>query len=47
MDESQKDIEELKEKIESAGMPEEVKKEALKETEPPGADVPDGGGLLA
>jgi ATP-dependent Lon protease len=30
-DEGQKDIEELKQKIESAGMPEEVKKEALKE----------------
>ncbi|MGA7521691.1 MAG: endopeptidase La [Acidobacteriaceae bacterium] len=31
MDEGQKDIEELKEKIEAAGMPEETKKEALKE----------------
>jgi ATP-dependent Lon protease len=30
-DESQKDIEELRQKIESAGMPEETKKEALKE----------------
>ncbi|MBX6358594.1 MAG: endopeptidase La [Acidobacterium ailaaui] len=30
-DESQKDIEELKQKIEAAGMPEETKKEALKE----------------
>jgi ATP-dependent Lon protease len=31
MDEGQKDIEELKQKIEGAGMPEETKKEALKE----------------
>ncbi len=31
MDEGQKDIEELREKIEAAGMPEETKKEALKE----------------
>ena len=31
MDEGQKDIEELKQKIEAAGMPEETKKEALKE----------------
>jgi ATP-dependent Lon protease len=31
MDEGQKDIEELREKIEGAGMPEETKKEALKE----------------
>ena len=31
MDEAQKDIEELKEKIEAAGMPEETKKDALKE----------------
>jgi ATP-dependent Lon protease len=31
MDEGQKDIEELRQKIESAGMPEETKKEALKE----------------
>ena len=31
MDEGQKDIEELREKIEAAGMPEEVKKEAMKE----------------
>jgi ATP-dependent Lon protease len=31
MDEGQKDIEELKEKIEAAGMPEETRKEALKE----------------
>jgi ATP-dependent Lon protease len=31
LDESQKDIAELKEKIENAGMPEEVKKDALKE----------------
>src|SRR5690348_9834228 len=30
-DENARDIEELKQKIESAGMPEEVKKEALKE----------------
>ncbi|MES2392284.1 MAG: endopeptidase La [Acidobacteriota bacterium] len=30
-DETQKDVQELKEKIEAAGMPEEVKKEALKE----------------
>jgi ATP-dependent Lon protease len=30
-DETQRDIEELKQKIEAAGMPEEVKKEALKE----------------
>jgi ATP-dependent Lon protease len=31
MDEGQKDIEELRQKIEAAGMPEETKKEALKE----------------
>ena len=31
MDEGQKDIEELRQKIESAGMPEETKKEAVKE----------------
>lgn len=31
MDEGQKDIEELREKIEAAGMPEETKKESLKE----------------
>ena len=31
IDEGQKDLDELKEKIESAGMPEDVKKEALKE----------------
>jgi len=31
MDEGQKDIEELRQKIEGAGMPEEVKKEAIKE----------------
>ena len=31
MDEGQKDIDELKEKIETAGMPEDVKKDALKE----------------
>ncbi len=31
MDEGQKDIDELKQKIEAAGMPEETKKEALKE----------------
>src|SRR5271154_5559575 len=31
MDEGQKDIEELRQKIENAGMPEETKKEALKE----------------
>jgi ATP-dependent Lon protease len=31
MDEGQKDIEELRQKIEAAGMPEDVKKEALKE----------------
>jgi ATP-dependent Lon protease len=31
VDEGQRDIEELREKIEAAGMPEEVKKEALKE----------------
>jgi len=31
MDEGQKDIEELKQKIEAVGMPEETKKEALKE----------------
>ena len=31
MDEGQKDIEELREKIEAAGMPEDVKKEAIKE----------------
>jgi ATP-dependent Lon protease len=31
LDDTQKDIQELKEKIEAAGMPEEVKKEALKE----------------
>jgi ATP-dependent Lon protease len=31
MDEGQKDIEDLREKIEAAGMPEETKKEALKE----------------
>jgi ATP-dependent Lon protease len=31
MDEGQKDIEELREKIEAAGMPEDTKKEALKE----------------
>jgi ATP-dependent Lon protease len=31
MDEGQKDIEELKQKIEAAGMPEETRKEALKE----------------
>ncbi len=31
MDEGQKDIEDLKQKIEAAGMPEETKKEALKE----------------
>ena len=31
MDEGQKDIEELRQRIENAGMPEEVKKEALKE----------------
>ena len=31
LDESQKDVAELKEKIEAAGMPEEVKKDALKE----------------
>src|SRR5437868_15490812 len=30
-DETQRDVEELKQKIEAAGMPEEVKKEALKE----------------
>ncbi len=30
-DDTQKDIAELKEKIENAGMPEEVKKDALKE----------------
>src|SRR5438309_4895791 len=30
-DEGQRDIEELKQKIEAAGMPDEVKKEALKE----------------
>ena len=31
LDETQKDVAELKEKIENAGMPEEVKKDALKE----------------
>lgn len=31
VDETQKDVQELKEKIEAAGMPEEVKKDALKE----------------
>jgi ATP-dependent Lon protease len=31
VDETQKDVQELKEKIEAAGMPDEVKKEALKE----------------
>src|SRR6201996_1410244 len=31
VDETQKDVQELKEKIESAGMPEDVKKDALKE----------------
>jgi len=30
-DEGQRDIDELKQKIEAAGMPDEVKKEALKE----------------
>ena len=30
-DENARDVEELKQKIEAAGMPEEVKKEALKE----------------
>ena len=38
-DESQRDIEELREKLEAAGMPEEVKTEAHARTEPAGAHV--------
>ena len=45
VDESQKDIAELKEKIEAAGMPEEMKKDALKELSRSEPDEPDGGGL--
>ena len=46
-DEGQSDIEELREKIEAAGMPEDVKKEALKELARLGAHVSDGRRLLA
>ena len=45
-DEGQRDTEELKQKIESAGMPDEVKKEALKELGRLSRMSPDGGGLL-
>ena len=47
LDDTQKDIAELKEKIEAAGMPEEVKKDALKELGRLSRMNPAGGGLLA
>ena len=46
-DEGQKDIEELRQKIEAAGMPEDVKKEATKELGTALADVSHGSRLLA
>ncbi len=46
-DEGQRDTEELRQKIEAAGMPEDVKKEALKELSRLSADVADGGRLRA
>ena len=47
MDEGQKDIEELREKIEAAGMPEETKKEATQGAQPALAHVTHGRRLLA
>jgi ATP-dependent Lon protease len=45
-DEGARDTEELKQKIEQAGMPEEVKKEAMKELNRLSPHVADGGGLF-
>ena len=46
-DETQSDIEELRQKIEAAGMPEEVKKEATQGAQPAVAHVSHGRGLFA
>ena len=46
LDEGQKDIEELREKLEAAGMPEPVKKEGLEGAESLITDVSDGTGLF-
>ena len=47
VDEGQRDIDELRQKIEAAGMPDDVKKEALKELNPAGAHVADGVGFFS
>ena len=44
-DDTQKDLADLREKIENAGMPEETKKDALKGAGAPEPDECDGGGL--